>query len=240
MDKILNSVNAFGRFQRLSTLLVGLVSILISLAHYSTVFIIADPELICTKKTENETITFTKAKDTCRIWSDLAVNKTLNNNLSCHFDTTYYGLSIITEWGLVCEKKYLASLTQTFYLIGSLTGMFIGPFSDRFGRKFLSNILMVVLCMSILTSEVLQLDFVNLSITYRYVVFSLSQLVIGACANTIYSTLFILLLEFTTTKYSTHITNVYLYMYVLGELAVLVMAYFSRNWHIINWVNLLH
>ena len=237
MDNVLISVNAFGKFQLLATFLVGLSSVLVSIVHYSTVFIIADPGLICYKKNQNESILFKNPKDTCQIWSDLRTINNATSDLSCHFDKTYYGLSIVSEWDLVCEKKYLASLTQTYYLVGSLASMFIGPLSDRFGRKYLSNILTIVLCLTIITSELLQTNYLNFSQTTRYSIFSLSQLIIGACSNTIYSTLFILLLEFTTAKYSTHITNVNLYMYVLGELIILVIAYFTRNWHTINLVS---
>ncbi len=35
------------------------------------------------------------------------------NPYQCEFDKKYYGLTIINEWGLVCDKQHLAGLTQT-------------------------------------------------------------------------------------------------------------------------------
>ena len=41
------------------------------------------------------------------------------NPYQCEFDKKYYGLTIINEWGLVCDKQHLAGLTQTIckYLV---------------------------------------------------------------------------------------------------------------------------
>ena len=228
MENVLNSVKPFGKFQKGSIFLVGLSSALIAMLTYSTVFIIAEPELICS----NNTV------DTCQIWSNLT-NAKQNASIGeywCKFDSTHYGLTVVNEWGLVCEKKYLASWTQTFFLIGTFTGIFTGPFSDSFGRKRLSIVLLIILCFTITVSELLQLSAVNLSVNTRYVIFSISQFLLGSCSNSIYSVLFILILELTTKEYTTSVTSINLYMFVMGELAVMVMAYFLRNWHIVNWV----
>lgn len=43
--------------------------------------------------------------------------------------------SVVTEWGLVCEKRYLSLLGPTVYYIGVLLGAWIlGFLSDRIGR----------------------------------------------------------------------------------------------------------
>jgi hypothetical protein len=42
-------------------------------------------------------------------------------------------------------------------------------------------------------------------------------------------------MEFTTEHYRTKIANVNSYIYVLGELIVLVVYYLSKNWQVLNW-----
>ena len=144
MERVLNSLNPFGKFQKLSVLLVGLSSALVAMLTYSTVFILAEPKLLCTMNKQNSTeglffsntLFLNDTSENCKIWNHLVnhINQTQTNDyrrissdeISCEFDKTYYGLTIVSEWGLVCQKKYLATSTQTFFLIGTFTGIFLG------------------------------------------------------------------------------------------------------------------
>ena len=51
----------------------------------------------------------------------------------------------------------------------------------------------------------------------------------------LYCVAFILVIEVTTQKYTTIVSNLFLYMYVLGEIFALIIAFFGRDWHITNW-----
>ena len=144
MEKVLNNLNPFGKFQKLSVLLVGLSSALVAMLTYSTVFILAEPKLICTINRQNlteaqffnNTLYLNDTSENCKVWNHLVnqINQTQTNDyrrissgeISCEFDKNYYGLSIVNEWGLVCKKKYLATSTQTFFLLGTFTGIFLG------------------------------------------------------------------------------------------------------------------
>jgi len=234
MEIAIESVKPFGKFQKCSIFLVGLSSVLIAMIQYSTVFTLAEPNLACHSKNQNQTIL-----DTCQIWSNLTIENTNESFIECNFDTTYYGQTMVNEWGLICEKKFLVSLIQTLYLIGTVSSLVLGPISDIYGRKFLSVGLLFALFITLMTIEITQLKFLNLSFNIRYVIYCIAQFLIGIFANSIYSILCILLLELTTTKYSTIVNNINLYMFVFGEVVILVLAFFSRNWHTINWVNLL-
>ena len=248
MENVLENINPFGKYQKFSIVLVGLSSGLVAMLTYSTVFILAEPTLICNETNYGANYTFNQNAsihlnvETCNIWENIVGNlKTLNfshvenENATCSFDDSYYGLSIVNEWGLVCKKKYLATQTQSFFLAGTFTGIFLGPLSDKYGRKFLSIILLVILSVTITVSEVLQLNALNLNVNTRYIIFSISQFILGSASNSIYSFLFILLIELSTKDFTTSITNSNLYMYVVGELLVMCLAYFLRNWHLVNW-----
>lgn len=51
------------------------------------------------------------------------------------FVTEFTENSVVTEWGLVCEKRYLSFLGPTVYYTGVLLGAWIAGFlTDRIGR----------------------------------------------------------------------------------------------------------
>jgi hypothetical protein len=251
MENVLEQLGGFGKFQKYSIILVGLSSCLVAMLTYSTVFILAEPNLICYQKEINVFVSnFTlqnkslnSAKENCKIWDKIIehVNNTNDfasityQNTTCSFDRSYYGLSVVNEWGLVCKKKYLATQTQSFYLAGTFTGLIFGPLSDKYGRKFLTILLLILLSTTLIVSEVLLLNFVNLNVNTRYIVLSVSQFILGSCGNSIYAFLFILLIEISTKEFTTIITNTNLYMFVIGELLVMSLSYFLRNWHFVNW-----
>lgn len=91
------------------------------------------------------------------------------------------------------------------------------------------------MCANIIISGILQLDLVNLSVNSKYVVYCVNQFVMGFTSFTCYVTSYVLLLEITTSAYSTIISNFNLYMYVVGELMALGLGYFVRDWRQMNW-----
>lgn len=233
MEGVIESVEPFGKFQKYTIFLVGLSSILISMLQYSTVFTMAEPSFTCHSRSKNQTFL-----DNCQIWYNLTSSTTNESLYECNFDTTYYGKTAVNEWGLVCDKKYLASLIQTLYLVGTVSSLVLGPISDIYGRKFLSVGLMFALFITLITVELSQSKFLMLNLNVRYFIYCVAQFLIGLFANAIYSTLCMLLLEMTTSKYSTIANNCNLYMFVFGEVVILVLAYFLRDWHLINWVRI--
>lgn len=234
MENVLNSIGPFGRYQKFVLVLSGLICSLTATTIYSTIFSAADPGLICSFK--NDSTEIGNLPNQCEIWSIIKDNKKLNKTsfYECHFDDKYYGITMVSEWNLICERAFLAGLTQTIYMIGTVCGLFIGFFSDKYGRKACSFVLIVLMSIVLILSELVQINFLNLSTEVVYVIYCIGQFLIGALAKAIYAVLYILILELTTSKYATIFSNVYLYMYVLGELFVLAIEYFFRNWHTMN------
>ena len=110
MDKILDEIDPIGRFQKLSVFLISCLSSFSAATIYSTIFTTAKPKLFC--YFDNET-TLIDNKIKCDILSNVS-----SNFKNCTYDETFYGSTIINEWNLICDKKYLSNLTQTFYMIG--------------------------------------------------------------------------------------------------------------------------
>lgn len=225
MESVMEHVSPFGKYQKCVLFLIGLSSILCAMTIYSTIFTTASPELVCYRRI-NETLS-TVAEDACEVLE--------NDSYECYFDRKYYGNTLITEFKLICNKKFYGSLTQTFYMLGTLSSLFIGYFSDKFGRRKLSLVLTAVIFIIYFISELIQLRYFNLSIQVRYICYSISQFLIGTFVNGLYVVLYVLLIELTTSKYKTKATNTNLYLYISGEILVLGIAYFTRDWHIMNW-----
>lgn len=226
VDNIFEKINPFGLYQRLVLALVGIMSSLGATGIYATIFYGAEPKFTCSLSSNTTT------NDTCSIYAASRTNET-----TCQFDKTYYGSSFVTEWMLVCDKKYLVGLPQTIYMLGAFFGLFIGYFSDKFGRKRCCVVVCFVLSVTMICAELSQLSFLGLSITLKYVIYSASQFITGAMLNSLYSVSFILLIELTTKDFYTIVSNINLYMFVVGELVVLPIAYVSRNWHTLLIVN---
>lgn len=234
MEKLINEVGPFGKYQKLILILCGFVSSLTATTIFSTIFSTADPGLVCSFK--NDTDEIKNLAKPCEIWSTIMESKRLNQtcDYECKFSDKYYGITMVTEWELVCDKSYLVGLTQTAYMVGTVSGLFIGYFSDKYGRKRSTFVMILLLTLVLAISELTQLKIFGLSMQTVYVIYIIGQILIGALSKGIYVVNYILVLELTTAKYSTLVTNIILYMYVMGEMFVLAIAYVFKDWHALN------
>lgn len=238
MDNIFEIIGSTGSYQKLLLVLMGGISSLASITIYSTIFTIAEPKLKCIDENENNTSIITSNK-TCEIWSFINKNPTNNTNqssYSCSFDKTYYDKTIITDWNLICDYKYLANLTQTVYMIGTCIALFTGYLGDRFGRRKLILVALIsTFLIYLITQLLIQTDLFELTFQVKYIIYLIQQFLIGLLAINCYCIAYILVLEFTIHKHHVLFSNIILYSYILGELIVLLVSYFIRDWKNINY-----
>jgi hypothetical protein len=130
MDNIIETVGEFGRFQKGVLVIVGLLSALSSATIFGTIFTAAQPDLNCFHIHDNGTVGDKVPDDaSCQIWHNLKsnqTNQTLNMNHGCEFSKEFYNQTIISEWELICDNEYLAGLTQTIQIFGSIFGFYGG------------------------------------------------------------------------------------------------------------------
>ena len=233
IERTFEEIGAFGKFQKFNMLLMIFVATLPSITIYATVFNLAEPTLKCHDIFKNESVS-----EICNVWENVTKSKVDNKVTihACEFDGKFYGKTIFTDWNFYCNRKYLAGLTQTFYLVGTVCGIFSGYFGDRFGRK--KNIFGFLAALALLLSstQFLISGFLGVSIKVKYIIYCFSQLLIGLFCNCLYMTSYVLMIESTTHSYHTFFSNVHLSIYLLGELLVLIPSYFIRNWEINNWI----
>jgi MFS family permease len=260
MDNIIESVGEFGKFQKCVLLIVGLLSALSSATIYATIFTAAEPPFQCSHRSlkpdpppsssidgnsilpsHNNSFMFNSSSliienDTCKVWASLLGNRTYySQHYECHFDRQHYRSTIITEWELVCDTYWLAALTQTIQMFGSIFGFCGGIIGDRYGRRTSTLLFAVSLTVTLVVSQFLLIPYFEYSLSYKYAIYSVSQFMIGLLVNCLYCTAYILLMELTTERYRTNLANLNSYMYVCGELLVAIVYYYSRSWHFLNW-----
>ena len=226
-------IGGFGLYQKTILLIsIGGISILSSFNVYSTIFIIAKPKLIC-----KSTLDGSSTINDCKLWSSLnnKPNSSLPLEYICEFDKTYYGSTLINDWKLVCEKEFQASLIQTMFLVGTLTALFGGSLGDSYGRKKCCFVYALIMSLILILNQTLQLEQLPLDNQYRYIIFCVAQFFTGFLNNSLYVTAYVLLVEFVSVKYNTLVSNLNLYFYIFGELIVLCIAYFARDWRILSW-----
>ena len=238
MENIVKSVGEFGLYQKSIFIIFGFLSIISSITIYSTVFTIAEPKLICINKDNSTNSTISSDVHKCEMWRNVSNSKidTSNSYYECYFDRTYYHDTMITDLNLICERKVYATLLVTFYLLGTFSALIVGFFGDRFGRKKTIVTSIIILSITLIFTQLVNFKVFKLGSIARYVINSIAQVITGATVNVIYVVGFILLSELTTNEYCNFVSTVYLYIFVIGELMVLTMAYFSKDWNLINLV----
>ena len=233
----LNEIGAFGNYQKLMMLMMLVLSGLPAMSIYFTVFNLAQPNLICKNILTNETIENNKV---CDAWNHINKLKEENSKTTqefeCEFEKTYYGKTLKTDWKMYCGREYLSGLTQTIYLVGTVCAIFNGYFGDRFGRRKSIIFFLIIIGSSLLISQILISNFMNISVTAKYIIYTINQFIIGIFAYCLYVTSYLLLIESTTQAYRTLFSNIHLSIYVFGEFFVLIPSYLWKDWEINNWI----
>ncbi|GAB1861589.1 Solute carrier family 22 member 8 [Camponotus japonicus] len=129
-----------GCFQMMLVLLLGINYVIVAMSHALLIFHNYTPKFYC------------QAKDSphktygCRESANLSIVANLTSALpevpileACsgeyRFVTEFAENSVVTEWGLICERRYLSFLGPTVYYIGVLLGAWITGFlADCIGR----------------------------------------------------------------------------------------------------------
>lgn len=137
------------------------------------------------------------------------------------YDTSIFTRTIISEWDLICDRKWLTSFTQTLFQLGTLIGsVAFGTAADRFGRKT-----------PLLVAVVIQ---ISTGIAAAYVpefwTFTFLRFLVGASVGGTMVTGFVIIMEFVGTKYRDVISAVYQTFFNLGHMMLPLIAYFYRDY----------
>ncbi|XP_033113621.1 organic cation transporter protein-like [Anneissia japonica] len=158
------------------------------------------------------------------------INEPLRNvsihscNSGYEYDTTQYKTSVTQEFDLVCEDAYLVPLVISLEYIGALVGSLIfGNFSDRYGRK---KILLV--CMLLYTL----LNIIILSSQW-YLMFITFRAIAGAFSMGAYMSTFVIGCELVGPSRRSLAGTFISVQWSIGYMVASLYAYLIRYWRLL-------
>lgn len=117
-DSFTNVIGDFGKWQLIVLVTVSLVKLNTAWVQLAILFLTPNLTFRCVNL-PNSTI-------------DVQNSTCYQGCLKYEYDTSPFDNTIVSEWDLVCERRWLASFTQTMLQAGILVGSTIfGFFSDR-------------------------------------------------------------------------------------------------------------
>ncbi|XP_012153880.2 organic anion transporter 3 [Megachile rotundata] len=218
-----------GCFQIVIVLLLGVNYVIVAMSHALPIFHNYTPKFYCQAKNG------TKRTYGCQDLSNatIATNQTsglesLDLNLcfgDYQFATEFGENSVVTEWGLICEKQYLTFLGPTVYYIGVLMGAWIaGLLADRIGR-------LPVQAICLYTQGTMA---VALYVVQNYPTFLALRGLQGVFVQGLQNSTYILSLELFPAKARTFVALVMQIAWAIGLLLLAALSYAIPDWRILQ------
>ncbi|XP_070560092.1 organic cation transporter-like protein [Ptychodera flava] len=143
------------------------------------------------------------------------------------YDSSQHQSTIVTEWNLVCERKWLRELAQSAVYAGMTVGSGIfGTISDRYGRL-----------RSISSALLIQSIFCFLSAASPHLaIFIFCQFIVGCTYPGVLVASFTYVIEWTGPSKRAIIGNMLALMFPAGHMIFAVLSYFLRHWRLLQIV----
>ncbi|XP_076243258.1 organic anion transporter 3 [Calliopsis andreniformis] len=141
------------------------------------------------------------------------------------FATEFGENSVVTEWGLICEKRYLTFLGPTVYYIGVAMGAWIaGLLADRTGR-------LPVQAICLYTQGTMA---VALYAVQNYPAFLALRSLQGVFAQGLQNSTYILSLELFPAKARTYVALIMQIAWAVGLVLLAALSYIIPDWRILQ------
>ncbi|KAK7090219.1 solute carrier family 22 member 16-like [Littorina saxatilis] len=177
LEEILSDVGDNGRFQIIFTAVITIMEVVIAWSMLQTALIGATPSWWCIDPTTYgfPNMTLNNATyQTCSVAADVVTNGLVNGYVNGYSNSTdiptttlaaatssmscvrYYDpgmVTIVGEWDLVCERKYIKAVINSVQMAGVLVGsVMAGQSSDSIGRRLTCYVTMVLHALTCLVS----------------------------------------------------------------------------------------
>uniref|UniRef100_A0A914VRE5 Major facilitator superfamily (MFS) profile domain-containing protein n=1 Tax=Plectus sambesii TaxID=2011161 RepID=A0A914VRE5_9BILA len=136
-DSALIEVGDFGRYQIWLFFLICLPASLPSAwSAFNQPFVVASPAHHCRLTADEENRTMSLPLRSCFQYNSSTEATMVPCQNGWVYDRSTYKETIVTEFDLVCDRKYWVELTTTAFYTGSFVGNFLfGHIADKFGRR---------------------------------------------------------------------------------------------------------
>ncbi|RWS29104.1 organic cation transporter protein-like protein [Leptotrombidium deliense] len=142
------------------------------------------------------------------------------------YDKSFFQDTVVSEWDLVCDRAWMVSTTQSFYMVGMiLSSLVCGQMSDKYGR------------LPILWASILFEIFAGISCALSFSIYQymISRLILGIGAYGRYLTGFMLVLETTGTKHRSKMGILCRFGWALGYFILPGIVWICRDFRSTQW-----
>ncbi|XP_042224820.1 organic cation transporter protein-like isoform X2 [Homarus americanus] len=152
---------------------------------------------------------------------DLPTNVSTNTCHDWDYNHTVYKTTVVEEWDLVCDERYLTSVVQSTYMAGVLAGaVILSELSDKFGRRTIA----------LLSSVGILVSSVCVTFTTHYVAFIILRFLVAAFGSGVFLPNFVILMEVVGPEGRTTMGMMYQGFFSIGFMVLPAIAYFVREW----------
>ncbi|KAI1305316.1 Organic cation transporter-like protein [Halotydeus destructor] len=237
IDKEMNQLGDFGRYQCYVYLISAIPAFLVGAAAIQNVFLLGVPKHRCfidgldsvNSDFDEPWVSHTiPGSSSCLMYNltDQLGQGQLKNltSISCSryvYSNTEFEETAASEWDLVCDKKWLISLSASKYMFGHLVGSVIyGIMADKYGRRSVFAIGGLLQVMAAIL----------VSFSSNIYVFTLANFLVSTNSMGLFVVSFVLGIEFIGPKYRVLCANSYRIFFAVGSLTTAALAYFIRHW----------
>ncbi|XP_073419602.1 solute carrier family 22 member 7 [Dendrobates tinctorius] len=246
-EDVLSEVGVFGKFQILSLLILCLPRVILPLHFLLHIFISAVPPHHCTipdhrnpgNLSQGDLLLLNIPQEhdgsfsSCQMFSEPQSHVSRSEGVivngswlqSCdqgwEYEHSTFSSTTVTQWDLVCDRKWMNQAAATFFFLGLTIGSLIcGFLSDRFGRR-------KILLVSFLVSAVFG---AMSALSVSYVMFSICRLLWGAGLMGMTLISISLALEWTDVTHRTFCGIISSLSWTAGYMILALLAYLIRDW----------
>ncbi|CAF1188515.1 unnamed protein product [Adineta ricciae] len=152
------------------------------------------------------------------------------------YDRSVFGYTFTEEANFVCEYQAPRSWLAVAIQSSGFSLLIIGSLADEYGRKKVAAIISIILFVTCFLTQII-LRWMSIPIKTKFFILLLNQFASGLATSN-FSLVFILMLELTSSTYTSFAGNLAFISYSIGEVLVTLFAYLTRDWQDLKWVNL--
>nr|XP_033798745.1 putative solute carrier family 22 member 31 isoform X2 [Geotrypetes seraphini]XP_033798747.1 putative solute carrier family 22 member 31 isoform X2 [Geotrypetes seraphini] len=227
--QVLPRTGGFGRFSRLLAAALWAPNVALALGFFSELLYCEEPEHRCRSDPSLRNLSGPELLLDTAGWSRCQQS---NDSGSCTRGWEYEssaGLrsNIVSQWDLVCKKRWKISLELVSYMASWLGGFVVfGCACDRLGRRpvFVFSLVLVILAG------------VGVAVSLDYIMFLLIRGLYGSALAGTFLSLYITRLEICDPAHRLMVTMIAHLFWVAGELLLPGLAALSKEWRILQGV----
>uniref|UniRef100_A0A2R5L514 Putative organic cation/carnitine transporter n=1 Tax=Ornithodoros turicata TaxID=34597 RepID=A0A2R5L514_9ACAR len=249
IDEVFEHIGPFGKYQFYVYALGWVPSILAGVHQLANVFLTATPHHRCyVNGCDSKSSSYDNASwisfalpeqppGKLQCYANDRVNSTgndtclpsdfVNSTHQCDrwvWDQSEFHSTVVSEFNLVCNDGWLASLSQSVLMVGVLVAaLLVGNLTDKYGRRLAFLIIPPLYLASTLATAFSQ----------NYATFVVLRFLSAFCSSAVFQTSYVLCIEFVASSHRLWGVQLYQLAFSIGESFLAVTAFCIRDWRML-------